>query len=123
MIPNYAMVGVLLIAAIVFAGMPLILVHLIAPKKRSQPKSTTYECGVLTTGETWVKFRIQYYIYALFFLIFDLESVFLFPWAVSFTGLADAGFALVVLAEMAIFILLLAIALVFSWASGDLQWV
>ena len=61
--------------------------RLIAPRKRSLAKGDTYECGVKTYGETWVRFRIQYYIYALMFVVFDIETVFLFPWAVSYAGL------------------------------------
>ena len=96
---------------------------LIAPRKRSRSKGDTYECGVLTTGETWVRFRVQYYIYALLFLVFDIETVFLYPWAVSYLGLAEAGFAVFAMVEMAIFLVMLAAGLAFAWAAGDLRWV
>ena len=88
MIPNYGFIGILLLAAIGFAAAPLVVVALIAPRKRSPEKGEIYECGVRTTGETWVRFRLQYYIYALLFLVFDIETVFLYPWAVSYLGLA-----------------------------------
>lgn len=123
MIPNYGFIGLLLFAAIGFALAPVIVVALIAPRKRSFEKGETYECGVRTTGETWVRFRVQYYIYAILFLVFDIETVFLFPWAVSYLGLAEAGFALFVLVEMVIFLAMLAVGLAFAWASGDLRWV
>ena len=123
MIPNYGFVVLLLLAAVAFAAGPLVLVALIAPRKRSKSKGDTYECGVLTTGETWVRFRVQYYIYALLFLVFDVETVFLYPWAVSYLGLAEAGFAVFALVEMAIFLALLAAGLAYAWAAGDLRWV
>jgi NADH-quinone oxidoreductase subunit A len=115
---NYVFVGLLLLGAIGFALAPLVLVALIAPRKRSLAKGDIYECGVLTTGETWIRFRIQYYIFALLFLVFDIETVFLYPWAVSYRGLG--AFALV---EMLIFLALLTVGLAYAWAKGDLRWV
>src|SRR5919112_271320 len=96
---NYVFIGMLLLGAIGFAVAPLAVVAIVAPRKRSLAKSDIYECGVRTTGETWVRFRIQYYIYALLFVVFDIETVFLYPWAVSYAGLGT--FALV---EMVIFL-------------------
>src|SRR5262245_24394152 len=115
---NYVFIGLLLLAAIVFGAAPLVIVELIAPRKRSTSKSETYECGVLTTGETWIRFRIQYYIYALMFVIFDIETVFLYPWAVSYGNLG-----LFALVEMVIFLAMLVVGLVFAWARGVLRWV
>jgi NADH-quinone oxidoreductase subunit A len=115
---NYIFVGLLLLVAIVFAVAPLVVVRIIAPRKRSLAKGDTYECGVRTYGETWVRFRIQYYIYALMFVVFDIEVVFLFPWAVSYAGLGR--FALV---EMVVFLLILLVGLVYAWAKGVLRWV
>jgi NADH-quinone oxidoreductase subunit A len=123
MIPNYGFIGLLLFAAIGFAVGPLVLVALIAPRKRSVEKGEIYECGVRTTGETWVRFRLQYYIYAILFVVFDIETVFLYPWAVSYLGLAELGFGLFVLVEMVIFLVMLAVGLAYAWASGDLRWV
>lgn len=123
MIPNYGFIGLLLLAAVAFAVAPLVVVLLIAPSKRSGEKGETYECGVRTTGETWIRFRVQYYIFALLFVVFDIETVFLYPWAVSYLGLAEAGFGLLVLVEMVSFLVLLAAALVYAWAAGDLRWV
>ncbi len=117
MVTNYALIGLFLLAAIGFGVAPLVIVALIAPRKPSRVKSETYECGVVTTGETWVRFRIQYYIYALMFVVFDIETVFLYPWAVSYGGLGV--FALV---EMVIFLVILAIGLIYAWAKGVLRW-
>jgi NADH-quinone oxidoreductase subunit A len=115
---NYVFVGLLLLGAIGFALAPLVVVALIAPRKRSLAKGDIYECGVTTHGETWIRFRIQYYIYALLFVVFDIETVFLYPWAVSYRGLGT--FALI---EMLIFLALLTVGLAYAWARGDLRWV
>ena len=116
-INNYIFIGLLLLVAISFAILPLVLVWIVAPRKRSLAKSDTYECGVRTYGETWVRFRIQYYIYALMFVVFDIETVFLYPWAVSYAGLGT--FALV---EMVIFLVIPAVGLVYAGAMGVLGW-
>jgi NADH:ubiquinone oxidoreductase subunit 3 (subunit A) len=115
---QYLFVGLLLLGAVVFALLPLIVVWVVAPRKRSKAKGEIYECGVLTHGETWVRFRIQYYIYALLFLVFDIETVFLYPWAVAYVGLG-----LFALIEMVIFLAMLGIGLVYAWAKGVLHWV
>jgi len=117
-INNYIFIGLLLLVAIVFALAPLVVVRFVAPRKRSLAKGDVYECGVRTYGETWVRFRIQYYIYALMFVIFDIETVFLFPWAVSYAGLGT--FALI---EMIVFLLILLVGLIYAWAKGVLRWV
>lgn len=115
---RYIFVGMLLIAGVVFALLPLVVVAIVAPRKGSKAKGDIYECGVLTTGETWVRFRIQYYIYALLFVVFDIETVFLYPWAVSYMGLGT--FALI---EMAVFLTILTVGLAYAWAKGVLKWV
>lgn len=121
---RYIFIGVLLLAAIGFALAPLVVVWLIAPRKRSMSKSDTYECGVMTHGETWVRFRIQYYIYALLFVVFDIETVFLYPWAVSFGDLSKIPqLGWFVLFEMIVFLVMLVVGLAYAWARGFLKWV
>jgi NADH-quinone oxidoreductase subunit A len=117
-INNYIFVGLLLLAAIAFGILPIVVEWFIAPHKRSFAKGDAYECGVRTYGETWVRFRIQYYIYALMFVIFDIETLFLFPWAASYGKLG-----MFALAEMIIFLVMLFVALVYAWAKGVLRWV
>jgi NADH-quinone oxidoreductase subunit A len=117
-INNYIFIGLLLLVAMAFGLLPLGIVALVAPRKRSLAKGDTYECGVRTYGETWVRFRIQYYIYALMFVVFDIETVFLYPWAVSYAGLG--AFALI---EMVVFLMILFVGLVYAWAKGVLRWV
>jgi NADH-quinone oxidoreductase subunit A len=115
---NYIFVGLLLLVAVVFALAPVFIEFLVAPRKRTLAKGDSYECGVKTYGETWVRFRIQYYIYAIMFVVFDIETVFLFPWGVSYAGLGP--FALF---EMLVFVLILLVGLVYAWAKGVLKWV
>jgi len=114
---NYVFVGLLLLVAVGFALAPLAIVALVAPRKRSHTKSDVYECGVRTHGETWVRFRIQYYIYAIMFVVFDVETVFLYPWAAAYGALGT--YALV---EMTIFLALLFVGLAYAWAKGVLKW-
>jgi NADH-quinone oxidoreductase subunit A len=116
---NYVFIGMLLLGAIGFALAPVVVMNILAPRKRTSSKGDTYECGLLTTGETWVRFRIQYYIYAMMFVVFDIETVFLYPWAAAYGSPGIGVFALV---EMVIFLLILAVGLVYAWAKGVLKW-
>jgi NADH-quinone oxidoreductase subunit A len=115
---DWLFIGVFLILAPVFPLAALIIPRIIAPRKPNQLKSETYECGVETVGDTWVQFRVQFYIYALVFLIFDIETVFLFPWAASFDLLPM--FAVL---EGILFILILVAGLAYAWRKGALEWV
>ncbi len=107
-----AVAGVALVAAAILGA------RLIAPRRQFPEKLTTYECGIDPVGEGWSQSQIRYYIYAFLFVIFDVESVFLFPWAVVFE---EIGVAAIV--EMAIFIGILALGLVYAWRKGVLRWV
>lgn len=90
---------------------------LFGPKKPNPIKQSTYECGIEPVGEGWVQFKAQYYIFALVFLVFDVETVFLFPWAVK---LGQLGMFAVV--EGIVFILILVAGLVYTWRKGMLEW-
>lgn len=90
---------------------------ILGPKKPNPIKQTTYECGIETVGESWVQFKAQYYIFALVFLVFDVETVFLFPWAVK---LGQLGLFAVI--EGIIFILILIAGLAYTWRKGMLEW-
>ena len=90
----------------------------VAPRKPNPIKQSTYECGMETVGESWVQFKAQYYIYALVFLVFDVETVFLFPWAVTLGRLS-----LFAVVEGIVFILILIAGLVYAWRKGMLEWV
>ena len=95
----------------------MFMAFLIRPKKSSPIKRSTYECGLETIGETWVRFRVQYYIYALVFVVFDIETVFLYPWAVAYNQLG-----LFALVEMFIFLGILVGGLLYAWRKGVLEW-
>ena len=118
MLNDWIFIGIFLLLAPVFPAMALLIPRLIAPRKPNPLKSETYECGIETYGETWVQFKAQYYIFALVFLIFDIEIVFLFPWAVAFDQLPF--FAVM---EGVIFILILVVGLLYTWRKGVLEWV
>lgn len=117
MLNDWLFIGVFLVLAPVFPALALIIPRIIAPRKPNQVKSQTYECGIETVGDTWVQFRIQYYIFALIFLIFDVETVFLFPWAVAFDQLP-----MYAVLEGILFILILIAGLVYAWRKGMLEW-
>lgn len=118
MLNDWLFIGLFLLIVALFPGAPIILAGLLAPKRPNASKSEVYECGMETVGETWVQFRIQYFIFALTFLVFDVELVFLFPWAVAFGALNFWG----VLAGV-VFILILFAELIAAWRKGVLEWV
>ena len=105
----------------IFALSPLLLAYLWArcfsPKKPGPDKNSTYECGLESKGDAWVQFRSAYYLYAIIFLIFDVEAVFLLPFAVAFTGLGVAACV-----AMLVFVLMLVEGLAWAWAKGVLTW-
>jgi NADH-quinone oxidoreductase subunit A len=114
---SYGIVVALLIAGLGLVGVAFAAARIIAPRRQLPEKLTTYECGIDPVGEGWSQSQIRYYIYAFLFVIFDVESVFLFPWAVVFERLGM--FAVV---EMAIFILILGSGLLYAWRKGVLKW-
>jgi len=110
-------IGIFLIIGIIVPIVPLIASRLVAPKKPNPIKQSTYECGLETVGPSRVQLKAQYYIFALVFLVFDVETVFLFPWAVTLKELP-----LFVVLEGVIFISILVAGLVYSWRKGLLEW-
>jgi NADH-quinone oxidoreductase subunit A len=117
----YYLISVLLVIAVIFAVAPLFAAYawakIFSPRKPGKDKNAIYECGMESKGDAWVQFRSEYYIYAIIFLIFDVETVFLFPFAVSFTGLSAGAFI-----AMVVFILLLVEGLAWAWQKGVLVW-
>lgn len=91
--------------------------RLLRPRVRTEEKETTYECGVDPIGGGWSQSTVRYYIFALLFVVFDVEAVFLFPWAVVFEDLGVFAFV-----EMMIFIAILALGLVYAWRKKVLEW-
>jgi NADH:ubiquinone oxidoreductase subunit 3 (subunit A) len=119
---SYLLIVILAITAAGFAIAPLVLAWLWAkkfsPRKPGPSKNTTYECGLESKDNALIQFRPEYYLYGIIFLIFDVEAIFLLPFAVSFTGLTiGASIA------MMVFLLLLVEGLVWAWQKGVLTWV
>ena len=106
------------VLGIILVAVPLIIQWLIAPSKKTKEKLETYECGEESEGSAWLQFNIRFYVIALIFLIFDVEVVFLFPWAVVFKEMG-----LIALIEMGIFLLILVVGLAYVWVKEDLNWV
>ena len=108
------------IATLVGAAVVLVsffLSFILSPRSRSALKGTPYECGMPPIGEHWAQLNVRYYLFAILFLIFDVEAVFLFPWAVVFAGGSPLIFY-----EMILFIAVLLFGLLYGWKKGVLQW-
>ena len=110
-------IGMFLLLAPIFPAMALLIPRIIAPRKPNPSKNETYECGMETVGETRIQFKVQYYIFALVFLVFDVEIVFLFPWAAALDKLP-----LFAVIEGILFILILFAGLIYAWRQGALEW-
>lgn len=117
MLSDWQFIALFAAIAVVFPGLPIILGGLLGPKKPNPIKQDTYECGIETVGDTWIQFKVQYYIFALIFVIFDVEAVFLFPIAAAFIDLTM--FAVI---EVSLFVLILAVGLAYAWRRGALEW-
>ncbi len=115
---TWAAVAVFLVLGAGFAAFNLVLWRVLRPARASAEKLTTYECGEEPQGGAWVQFNIRFYVFALLFVIFDVETVLLLPWAVTFRELGPLAFA-----EGAVFMAVLATALAYVWRKGDLAWV
>ena len=114
---DFAFIGLMTAIALIFPVIPLILARLVSPKKPGPMKNATYECGLEVTGDSWIQFRVQYYIFALIFVLFDVGGVFLFPFAVAYNSLP-----LYTVAIITVFILTLLGSLLYAWRKGVLQW-
>jgi NADH-quinone oxidoreductase subunit A len=101
--------------ALVFAA--LLIAKLIAPRSFSVKKAEPYECGIPTRGKSMIQFKVGYYLFAILFLMFDIETVFLYPWAVISRSLGVYG-----LLSIAVFLFILILGLAYAWRKGALQW-
>ncbi len=123
MLDRYGLVAIFALLAVIFPAIPLVLSWVIRPKKPNKSKRATYECGLEfedfpeEAQNVWVQFRVQYYIYALIFVVFDVEVVYLYPWAVAYNSLG-----LFSLIEMILFVGILVLALAYAWRNGLLEW-
>ncbi len=114
---NYLFLGLFFLGALVVPLLPIVLARFVAPKKPGPIKNEPYECGMQTEGDTWVQFRVHYYVFAILFVVFDVEALFLFPWTVIFKGAGMTG-----LVAMGIFLAVLTVGLIYAWQEGALEW-
>ena len=114
---EFAQVAIFLVLGAAFIAVTLIIAALLRPHNPSPAKEETYECGDLPRGGSWVRFNIRYYTFALLFVIFDVETIFIYPWAVVFKKLPLSAFV-----EMVIFLAILIVGLAYAWRKGALRW-
>ncbi len=115
---NYLPVAMLTIIGIIFVAIALFTSRLIRPSNKTNVKLSTYECAEIPVGDARVHYNIQYYMIVIVFLVFDVEVLFLYPWAVQFKKLGGLGFI-----EMVIFIEILIIGLAYAWRKEALEWI
>ncbi len=114
---DYIAVLIATILGFLLVGGALIGNRILAPRQPTRTKAVTYECGMLPIGRSRTQVHFRYYLFAILFLIFDIEAVFLFPWAVTFVEIGEQAFW-----EMVVFILILAFGLLYAWKKGVLSW-
>jgi NADH:ubiquinone oxidoreductase subunit 3 (subunit A) len=117
LLDNYVAVLLAAVIGIILVATALIASRVLAPFSSTRQKQTTYECGMVPIGRARTQIHVRYYLFAILFLIFDVEAVFLFPWAVTFVRAGQAAFY-----EMVLFILILGGGLAYAWKKGVLQW-
>lgn len=114
---NFTLLVVVLLTAIAFVGVVIALSKAISPRSYNAQKAESYECGIPTRGKSWMQFRVGYYLFAILFLMFDVETVFLFPWAVVVRDLGVQA-----LMSVAFFFVVLVLGLAYAWRKGALEW-
>ncbi|HZY56537.1 MAG TPA: NADH-quinone oxidoreductase subunit A [Rubrobacteraceae bacterium] len=120
----YAYVGLFILLTVGFVASILALARLIAPRRKSsQMKGQVYETGESPVTDPWRPFPVRYYVFALLFLIFDVEAAFLYPWAVVYGELIRQGLGLYMFFETIVFVLILGVGLAYAWKKGALKWV
>lgn len=117
MLKDYGTILIFMLGGFGFGLIVMATNWLLRPKRPNREKETTYECGLDTQGPTWIQFKISYFMYALIFVVFDVETVFLYPWAVTFNSTGFFAFG-----EMLIFIGILVLGLWYAWKKGALEW-
>jgi NADH-quinone oxidoreductase subunit A len=115
---QHASILVFLATIVGLMAFVLVLWKVLRPERFDEEKTTTYECGEEPVGSAWIQFNIRFYVFALIFIVFDVEAVFLLPWAVVFRELGPLAYV-----EGLVFIGILAVALAYVWRKGDLAWV
>ncbi len=116
---SYASLGLMLLVGIGFVSVAMAANRVLRPHRPSIAKLTTYECGVDPVGADWAQAQIRYYVYAYLYVLFAVESVFLFPWAIIFDR---PGFGVTTMVEMGVFVALISVGLLYAWRKGVLRW-
>ena len=114
---NFTLLVVVLLTAIAFVGIVIALSNAIAPRSYNAQKMEPYECGIPTRGKSWMQFRVGYYLFAILFLMFDIETVLLYPWAV-----VVKQFGPLALVSIGFFLVVLVFGLAYAWRKGALEW-
>jgi NADH-quinone oxidoreductase subunit A len=117
MLLDYLPILILAILATLFAGVNILLSIVLGPRKPNPEKLSPYECGIVPVGTARERFSVKFYLVAMFFIVFDMEIVFLYPWAVVFKQLKIFG-----LVEMGVFLLILLVGYFYAWTKGGLEW-
>jgi len=118
MVSDWLYLAIFIAISLFLPAAALVIAGLLSPKKPNSIKNSTYECGIETVGETWIQFKVQYYVYGLVFLVFDVETVLLYPWAVAYKQLTLFG-----VLEAVLFVAILAGGLFYAWRKGALEWI
>jgi len=105
------------VVSVLIVGVGMLASSILAPSSKNDQKEEVYECGVPTEGTSWIQFKVGYYLFAILFLIFDVETVFLFPWAVAMKKVGMVAFV-----EIVIFIVILGLGLIYAWKKKALIW-
>lgn len=114
---NYILLVVVVLTAIALVTITIGLAKSISPRSFNPQKGEAYECGIPTRGRSWMQFKVGYYLFAILFLMFDVETVFLFPWAVVVQELGVYG-----LTSIIFFLIILVLGLAYAWRKGALEW-
>ena len=118
MLNDWLFVGIFFVVAMFLPAAAITIAGFLAPKKPNPIKNSTYECGIETVGPAWIQFKAQYYVFTLVFLVFDVEMVLLFPWAVAYNQMK-----LFAVVEGVLFVLILLGGLLYAWKKRALEWV
>lgn len=114
---NFTLLVVAFLTAITLVAAAILIAKAISPRSYNEQKMEAYECGIPTRGKSWMQFRVGYYLFAILFLMFDVETVFLFPWAVIAKDLGTSG-----LISILFFFIILVLGLAYAWRKGALEW-
>ena len=120
---DYANILVFIALGLVLCGLMMGLGALLRPSNPEKKKLSTYECGEVVSGDSWINFNIRFYLVALIFVVFDVEVAFIYPVVTVFKDWVAGGRGMFALVEVGIFVLVLVVGLVYVWSKGDLAWV